>query len=77
MSSGELLLVLLVTLCVFRPNKFPMLAKDLAKFIHFCRKLAFQVQKSWKDEMNQYQLQINEKAAEQSDNLYEKYSNKD
>jgi sec-independent protein translocase protein TatB len=71
MSSGELLLTLLVALYVFGPKKLPMLAYHLGKFIGRINTYRQQVMDFWQQQVNEQQLQENIKKAEKADTSYQ------
>lgn len=63
MSSGELLLILFVSVIVFTPQKLPMLAKHLAKCAAFFAYTQQQWVKWWQSLLAQQQLEDNLKKA--------------
>lgn len=70
MSSGELLLTLLVALVVFGPNKLPMLAEHLGKLFRHINHFKQQASAFWQAQLNEQQLRENTRKAEQVDALY-------
>jgi sec-independent protein translocase protein TatB len=70
MSMGELLLTVLVALVVFGPNKLPMLAFHLGKWIQWFERHKQQALALWQSQLQQHQLQDNEKKAEEADEKY-------
>lgn len=71
MSSGELLLTLLVALLVFGPNKLPMLAEHLGKLFRHFNSFKQQLHTFWQAQLNEQQLRENTRKAEQADSLYQ------
>lgn len=71
MSSGELLLTLLVALCVFGPNKLPMLANHLGKLVgrinHYKARLAI----FWQQQLLEQQLEENNRKAKDAETSYQ------
>jgi len=74
MSTGELLLTLLVALFVFGPSKLPMLAKHLGTLIARLTGYKQQAAAFWQSQLDEQQLQENLKKAEQADIVYEQDS---
>ena len=72
MSTGQLLLTLLVALMVFGPNKLPMLAEHLGRFISRLDKYKQQANALWQAQLNQQQLLENESKALEADVAYKK-----
>ncbi|WED42814.1 Sec-independent protein translocase subunit TatA/TatB [Legionella cardiaca] len=70
MSSGELLLTLLVALIVFGPNKLPMLAEHLGKLFRHVNYFKQQAIAFWQAQLNEQQLKENTRKAEKADALY-------
>lgn len=70
--SGELLVIFLVILIVFGPNKLPMLAEHLGKLFAHLTQLKQQLNQFWQNQLNEQQLLENQRKAEQADSLYEK-----
>jgi len=71
MSSSELLLILIVALIVFGPNKLPMLAEHLAKFFRYLNHFKQQATTFWQDQLKEQQLQENNRKAQQADSVYQ------
>lgn len=71
MSSGELLLTLLVALFVFGPKKLPMLAYHLGKLIGRLNGYKQQAVIFWQQQINEQQLQENTEKAEKADASYQ------
>ncbi|KTD07802.1 twin-arginine translocase TatA/TatE family subunit [Legionella jamestowniensis] len=70
MSSSELLLILLVAVVVFGPNKLPMLAEHLAKLFRHLNQFKQQAKALWQAQLNEQQLIENTRKAEKVDALY-------
>ncbi|ASQ47413.1 twin-arginine translocase TatA/TatE family subunit [Legionella clemsonensis] len=70
MSSGELLLILLVAIVVFGPNKLPMLAEHLGKLFQHLNQFKQQAKAFWQAQLNEQQLLENTRKAEKVDALY-------
>lgn len=45
LGIGELILLLAVTLVILGPEKLPILAKDIVRFIHYLRAIRDDIQK--------------------------------
>lgn len=71
MSSGELILTLLVAIVVFGPNKLPMLAEHLGRLICFINQLKQQASNFWQTQLQEQQLRENRKKAEKADAFYQ------
>lgn len=71
MSSGELLLTLLVGLFVFGPKKLPMLAYHLGKLWARLNGYKQKIHTFWQQQINEQQLQENIKKAQKADENYE------
>ncbi len=71
MSSGELLLTLIVALIVFGPSKLPMLATHLGLLIRKINQIKEQATAFWQQQLNEHQLQENQRRAEQGDKQYQ------
>ncbi|KTD76413.1 twin-arginine translocase TatA/TatE family subunit [Legionella waltersii] len=74
MSSGELILILIVALIVFGPTKLPMLATHLGILFRKINQFKDQLSTLWQEQVNQIQLHENKRKAEEGD---KKYSIKD
>ena len=70
MSSGELLLIFLVALLVFGPNKLPMLANHLGQLMRKLNQWQQNLSQLWENHLKQQQLEDNTKKAEQADKIY-------
>lgn len=75
--SGELLLILIVSLLVFSPKKIPMLASHLGLF--FKQILVWKEQASllWEQQLKELQLQNNLRKAEDADRRYKAADKRD
>lgn len=69
--SAELLVIILVALIVFGPNKLPMLARDLARFFHYVRLWKQKAAAFWQSQIQEQQLLENRQKAAKADRLYE------
>lgn len=67
MSSGELLVILIVAIIVFGPGKLPMLARHLGKLFHHVQHMKQQANRFWQDQLNEQQLLENQKKAEDAE----------
>jgi sec-independent protein translocase protein TatB len=73
MRSLELLLILLVTLVVFGPNKLPMLAKHIASCFRYIQRAYHKIEQIKLININKYVvLEQNQVQAEHADLLYKK-----
>lgn len=72
MSSGELLVILIVALIVFGPKKLPMLATHLGILIRKFHQIKAQAAVLWQQQLNALQLQENERKAQEADEQYKK-----
>ncbi len=72
MSSGELLVILIVALIVFGPKKLPMLATHLGILIRKFNQLKAQAAVLWQQQLHVLQLQENERKAKEADEQYKK-----
>jgi len=72
MSTGELLLTLLVALLVFGPDKLPMLARHLGKLMNRLNHYKQQATTFWQAQLNEEQLQQNIRKAQQAESEYQK-----
>jgi Sec-independent protein translocase protein TatA len=70
MSSGELLLTLCITLFLFNPSKWPMLAHHAAKAWLFIQRIKQHALRFWKTQLDLYQLEENTKKAAAADKQY-------
>lgn len=71
MSSGELLLTLLVALIVFGPSKLPMLATHLGQLIKKIHQIKTHATTIWHQQLQELQLQENKQKAKKADAQYE------
>lgn len=71
MSSGELLLTLIVALIVFGPSKLPMLATHLGQLMRKINELKVRASMLWEEQLKELQLQENERKAEAVDKKYD------
>lgn len=76
MSSGELLLTLIVALIVFGPSKLPMLATHLGLLMRKINQFKEHVSSFWQQQLNEIQLQENQRKAEKVDEEYSKTASK-
>lgn len=74
MSSGELLVIMMVALIVFGPGKLPMLAAHLGKLFQRFNQLKQQAANFWQDQINEQQLRDNQRKAEKADSQYKEQS---
>ena len=74
MSGGELLIILIVALLVFGPDKLPMLAEHLGKLTQWGNRMLNNMRKEWDDELQKQQLNDNIKRAELADIAYQQKS---
>ena len=72
MSTGELLLTLLVALVVFGPNELPNVARKMGRGFHQIKKYQQMAMKAWQQQLNAEQLQENNNKAQVADVEYEK-----
>jgi len=72
MSSGELLLTLVVALIVFGPQKLPQLARHLGKLTHALHALKTKAATFWQAQLAQDLLNENTSKAKKADNHYQK-----
>lgn len=70
--SAELLLIFIVALIVFGPKKLPMLATHLGLAIQKLNQIKTQARALWQQQLNEYQLQENQRKAKEADELYKK-----
>ncbi|MGC1183328.1 Sec-independent protein translocase subunit TatA/TatB [Legionella sp.] len=68
--SMELLLILIVALIVFGPTKLPMLASHLGLLLRKFNQLSTHAAAFWQQQLNEYQLQENQRKAEEADKKY-------
>ena len=72
MSSGELLLILIVALIVFGPKKLPMLASHLGILIRKFNQTKEKASLIWQQQLKELQLHENKIKAEEVDKQYKK-----
>ena len=72
MSTGQLLLTLLVALLVFGPDKLPMLARHLGQAIARLERYKQQAIALWQTHSNEQLLQENQRKAHEADAVYHK-----
>lgn len=70
--SMELLVVFLVALIVFGPKKLPMLATHIGLLLRQIQQWKTQAALFWQQQLNEYQLQENQRKAEEADKYYKK-----
>lgn len=68
--SGELLLILLVSLIVFGPQKLPMLATHLGQLIKHLQHWRNQLNQVWEEQSRTLELKENQAKAQEADKLY-------
>jgi sec-independent protein translocase protein TatB len=66
----ELLVIFIVALIVFGPKKLPMLATHLGLLMRQLQQWKIQAQTFWQQQLNEYQLQENQRKAEEADKQY-------
>jgi sec-independent protein translocase protein TatB len=74
MSSGELVLTFVVALIVFGPSKLPMLATHIGLLMRKINKIKEHSTAFWQQQLNEIQLQENQRKAELMDEQYKKNS---
>ena len=74
MSSGEFLIILIVAFIVFGPKKLPMLASHLGLLVRKFNQLKTQAAALWQQQVNEFQLQENQRKAKEADEHYKKES---
>jgi sec-independent protein translocase protein TatB len=70
MSTSELLLIFIVALIVFGPSKLPMLATHLGLLMRKMNQLREQMTSFWQQQLNEAQLQENQRKAKEADEHY-------
>ncbi|WP_133136138.1 Sec-independent protein translocase subunit TatA/TatB [Legionella rowbothamii] len=68
--SMELLVIFIVALIVFGPQKLPMLATHLGLLMRQLQQWKTQAQAFWQQQLSEYQLQENQRKAEEADKHY-------
>lgn len=68
--SGELILIVLVALLVFGPNKLPMLATHLGLVMRQISILKNKINVLWEQQVQELQLQENQRKADEADKHY-------
>ena len=71
MSISELLLILVVALVVFGPQKLPLVAHHLGTLLGHFNGYKQQVAAFWQQQLNEQKLQENIKKAQESDVNYQ------
>ncbi|HAU1152926.1 TPA: twin-arginine translocase TatA/TatE family subunit [Legionella pneumophila] len=71
MSLGELLLIFIVAIIVFGPEKLPMLATHLGLFMRKINQLKEHTSSFWQQQLNEIQLHENQCKAEKADLHYQ------
>lgn len=66
----ELLVIFIVALIVFGPKKLPMLATHLGLLMRQVQQWKTKAQTFWQQQLNEYQLQENQRKAEEADKHY-------
>ncbi|WP_058534118.1 Sec-independent protein translocase subunit TatA/TatB [Legionella saoudiensis] len=69
--SMELLVIFIVALIVFGPKKLPMLATHLGLLIRQLQQWKTQAHTVWQQQLNEYQLQENQRKAKEADKRYQ------
>jgi sec-independent protein translocase protein TatB len=67
----ELLVIFIVAVVAFGPNKLPMLATHLGLLVQKINWLKNQISSFWQQQVNQYQLQENQRKAKEADKHYQ------
>lgn len=70
MSMGELFIILIVSLLVFPPPKWPMLAHHVAKSLRILQAYKHKAHTFWQAQLALYELTENEKKAAYADEQY-------
>lgn len=68
--SMELLVIFIVALIAFGPKKLPMLATHLGLLMRQLQQWKSQAQAFWQQQLSEYQLQENQRKAEEADKQY-------
>lgn len=71
MNSMELLVILIVALVVFGPNKLPMLAAHLGKLFQQINHFKAKIHAFWQAQLHEQQLLENQRKAEKADTHYD------
>ncbi len=72
MSTGQLLLTMLVTLLVFGPSRLPMLAQHLGRLVAHLERYKQQVGALWQKQLDEQLLEDNQRKALIADARYPK-----
>tara|TARA_B110000879_G_C11089700_1_gene478406 strand:+ start:757 stop:975 length:219 start_codon:yes stop_codon:yes gene_type:complete len=70
MSLPETIVIFMVALIVFGPDKLPELAKHVGKLVAKGRHLKSQFDEQWQKQQRQFELDENLKKAEEADKKY-------
>ena len=73
--SGELLLIVVVALIVFGPNKLPLLASHLGWLFRTLQQFKWQASCLWQQKISEIQLLENQYKAKVADECYEQAKN--
>jgi Tat protein translocase TatB subunit len=71
--SSELLVIIIVALIVFGPQKLPMLATHLGLLVRKISQFKAQAAVFWQQQLKEYQLQENTRKAEKADKHYKEH----
>lgn len=77
MSSGEILVILIVALIVFGPKKLPMLAMHLGLLLRKMDQLKADATALWQQQLKELQLEENQRRAKEADERYKKNTSLD
>ena len=69
--SSELVLIIIIAMIVFGPNKLPMLARHLSHALKQFNALKQQAANIWQGYLNEIQLQDNQQKAKLADQQYQ------
>ncbi|MGQ3890755.1 Sec-independent protein translocase subunit TatA/TatB [Legionella sp. CNM-4043-24] len=67
MSSGELLVIAIVAVIVFGPDRLPALARRLGKLLRQIQQLREQAGRFWQAQLNEQQLLENQRKADEAE----------
>lgn len=73
MTSGELLVILIVAIIAFGPGKLPMLAEHLGKLFRVINQLKQSAESFWQTLQKEQQLQENTRKAKKADDQYQDF----